>query len=456
MARLGTISFAPLISAGLLALLSVSPVQASDALAPEETSIEQKVEDLRSLLEMASKEGWVELKSRPEMESLSVPVIEDTSEVALPSATDCAEFIPLLQMGDAPDSYLAQGFLAEAVAAEDISEALGQSLSVLIGERWHNDRNPANPAVAQLDMSAAGACDPALQVWQVLANPPQVLSTRTEGDLFRSLEDLPPGWRERAGVAIALAATERYDFRGAQRVADMLGDSGLFGTPYWRTDPRHILLQARLSQTSNPKGATEYLRYLADRDSDQQLAALDALWDLDQKNHIEPVLDRMRSGTDQGLRQHALQRQAIDAVRNSSLGAASEAIEALINNGADLPDGLIAGLGDQLAVAMESDQAERRIEALDAFMRIEALIGRDHPLAQPRLAELAADAMSRLDESDSPPVAPSEPATSGSASASVGATTFTIASTGHDENVRDRIARFNADLASMREVLSRE
>lgn len=461
---MGLISRFKTFSASVLGLAMIAtPVPAKS---PEETAIEQKVEDLRNLLEMASKEGWVELKSRPAVEAgPEIPEIETSTPIA--SATDCAEFVALMQLTDAPDSYLAQGFLAEAVASEEISEALGQSLSVLMGERWHNDRTVATEAEPQLDFSAAGSCDPSLQVWQVLANPPAALPTRNEGHFLRSFNQLPHSLRERVGIEIALKAADRYDFRGAQRLADTLGDSGLQGTAYWISSPRHILLQARLVQTAQPARSADYLRYLADRDGPEQLAAIDALWALDQQTSVAPALERMVAGTDQASRRRALQRQAVDAVRNRSLFDAAAIIEDLINSGGTLPDGLIVGLGDQLATAMDSSEPQRRIEALDAFMRIEAVLGEDYPAAQPRLAALAEEAMSRLHDPALPEIISSDEIVSGLIDDTHGAApaiepdtsqepVFRAATMSADQSVKDRIDRFNADLATMREVLSRE
>lgn len=451
-------------SASLLAhVLSASAAdpaqtpQASENSQAQKTSTDQKVTDLRKLLEMASKEGWVELKTRPKIAETSIQDPEITAGRSVKSATDCAEFVSLLIIAETEKSYLRNGLLAEAVVTDEISEALGQTLSTLLGEKWHNDAHTLHLPEPQLDLSSAASCDPSLMPWQVLAQKPEFLPAHSEGPLLKSLGNMPRTLRERVGVAIALNAVEQGDYRGAQRIADSLNDSDLYMTPYWQTDRRQILLQARLIETSNPSRAIKQLRWIADRDGAEQLAAVDALWAIERPAKLNPVLNRMREGSSVPARQVALERQALDAVRNNTLGVAAEIISELAANGVDLPDGLISGLGDQLGLAMASDNTERRIEALDAFMRIEAIIGRDYPQAQPRLSALAKDATARLHET-SPQLDAAiaqqsydTPARIVKAGYSASASRSTSGA-----SVKGRIGHYQSDLIEMREVLSGE
>lgn len=439
----------------------------SVAAEPEEQSIDQKIEDFKNLLELASKEGWVELKSRPQVEPIEISESADLdssiSETApAQTAADCSALVPLLDIANRPDSYLAKGFFAEAVSNDEISDSLGQSLSALLGDAWHISQTPRTQPVPSLDLTQAAGCEKSLLIWQALASPaPSALAGRHEADLIRALSDLPRPLRERAGIALALKAVEHYDIRGAQRIADTLRDSDLFGTPAWQNDPRHIRLQAHLIQTSNPALSGEYLRYLADRDNVEQMAALDTLWELDQRAYVEPTLDRLADSPDETSRIMALQRRAVQSVSTGSLKDASIAIADLSQSGGDIPQGLVAGLQDKFRLDMQASDPQRRIEALDAFMRIEAEIGRTDPDLQARLSSLAEDARARLDEpfpafdtgvpteaTGSDPVA--------SLTATAPASTFRVSTASRDENIRQRVDRFNLDLAQMREVLARE
>jgi len=239
---------------GLITCL-LAGLQVADTAAAQSSAVGNNGKsDLRELLRAASEDGWVEFV--PGEKNVKAPVQNNLIEM-IAEPQDCS-----ILAGYDPNGLFSENPLDD----RQINNLLPKLLEGIALSEAELQR-----------VEGLGKCGPEFATWEHLAlsqmSPTAVpADTGIAGLYFQSMHI-----RRRAGVTLAIATGLTGDRASLRRYADMLQDAGLHNTKATQRDPRHILLDALLLESSDLNDAKQRYEWLSKSDGPEQIIALDRL-----------------------------------------------------------------------------------------------------------------------------------------------------------------------------------
>lgn len=346
----------------------------------DQKAFDAKVEDLRSLLEVAGRSGLVEMSERPE-----TAYVEPADGLVVTSKDLSADCLALAPLFDGGQGQFAEGLFVEI--AKDNSEytKLARTLATLTDPGYVEQP-------LEIDLKNAALCGPTFLPWQALANPGKELTADAEAALSIALSDMNVPLRQTVGLQIAIRAGVSDNMRLARRVADTLSDAGLHNQPRHDSQPENVLLEGMLRMRRDPVGARARLSWVADRDGPEQFMAIDLLRKLDALDDNRSDLVRLSESPDSVARTGARERLLSQSIEDGEITQLTAVLQSpqQLGDAGDLKDELSV----RLIETLENGTAMDAVLTLDLIdrLRVQGLaIAPDLDAAvQARLALMAA------------------------------------------------------------------
>lgn len=300
--------------------------------------------DLRDLLQAASEDGWIEFVPDEKTIRTSPAAISNSRVV---KARDCSILDGVDPNGLFDENPINNG------------ELNGLLPKLLEGEHVTQD---------QLDLfSGLSTCGPMLAMWEHLALSQVKGKTVPADEAIAALYFQSAYIRERAGVTLAIAAGLANDSASLRRFADMLQDARLHDTEATERDPRHILLDALLLESSDPTGARERYEWLTENGGPEQILALDRLTILGGNKFASESLDRLAQDLSLANPSHLVDRKMRAALESGELSDVSSILNSRLINPTDLKSETLTLLVDHTRTALSGDNLIEKITALDLY-----------------------------------------------------------------------------------------
>ena len=247
-----------MIGTRLVACVFAVGIMTSTALAQTVSGEDTVNSDLRTLLQAASEDGWIEFVPDGKPMSVSAPEVSgaltSTSRRKVP---DCNKY----------SGIDADGLFSEnPIEDHELNRLMPKLLEGL----------PLNETHLDLFLGLSD-CGREFATWEHLALS-QYEGQAVHADVaIAALYEQSPYIRQRAGLTLAIAAGLSGDIASLRRFADMLEDAELHGTDVTKRDPRHILLETLLLEIHHPEEARLRFKWLSEHDGPEQLIAIERL-----------------------------------------------------------------------------------------------------------------------------------------------------------------------------------
>ena len=310
--------------------------------------------DLRTLLQAASEDGWIEFVPNGKPMNISSP---ETPGILMSNPR-----------GKAPDCDQYTGIDADGLFSEnpvkdhEINSLLPKLLEGLPLSETHLDL-----------FLGLSDCGREFATWEHLALS-QYEGQAVHADVaIAALYEQSPYIRQRAGLTLAIAAGLSGDIASLRRFADMLEDAKLHGTVVTKRDPRHILLESLLLEIHHPEEARLRFKWLSEHDGPEQFIAIERLTANGDADLAANSLDRLAEHSSQADRQKLTDLKLKAVLAQGQLSDVSFFLKNGSINPTEITPDRRTTLIEMTRKALIGDDTLEKIVALDLYSEFTSL-----------------------------------------------------------------------------------
>lgn len=299
-------------------------------------------DDLRDLLKAASEDGWIEFVPKDEN-------VKAGEVGTIPAITEVSQDCSLLEGIDK------NGLFVENPLSD---RELNRLLPLLLeGETLLENQLSR--------IMSFNSCSPEYEIWSYLAASQIDGAALNTEKAITALYQHKPHIRRRAGLSLAIAAGISGDRTSLRRYADMLQDAGLHNVTAYARDPRHILLDALLLETNDPKGAKQRYEWLSAHKGSVQMIAIERLTSLGEGEFASNSLTRLGEDFSLGNPSQITDLKVKAAFETAELSSVSDLLK---SGSVDIESISVEHkeqLAERLQAALLNDNQKEKIFALD-------------------------------------------------------------------------------------------